>query len=119
MLFGLACLRNNGPGIFMSNKVLQQIVDCAHKYKINTGEDLAKETQWTGVHDHATAVITLIKAHCPKPLLAPLLMLTPFHTQLNTLNRIPVTMPPNLRTVKSCKCSKCGSQDHIGLSIQH
>jgi ATP-dependent DNA helicase RecQ len=114
-LFGLACLKNNGPGIFMSNEVLQRIVDCAHEYKIDTREDLAKETRWTGVHDHSTTVITLIKAHRPKPLPPPLLTSTPLCSQPGTLNQFPPRTPLNQRTVKSRKCSKCGSHNHICL----
>jgi ATP-dependent DNA helicase RecQ len=112
-LFGLACLQNNGPGIFMSNKILQRIVDCAHEYKLETREDLAKETWWTGVPDHAATIILLIKLHHLKPLLAPLLISTPLRLQPNMLNQNPRMVPLNQRTVKSCKCSKCGSHGHI------
>ncbi|KAF8225959.1 hypothetical protein L208DRAFT_1304382, partial [Tricholoma matsutake] len=42
--FGLACLKDMGPGIFMSNKVLQHVIDCTHEYKIKTKDNLAKET---------------------------------------------------------------------------
>ena len=94
----------------MLNEILQRIIDCAHKYKIESREDLAKETRWTGVHDHAANVIKLIKAHCPKPLAAPLLTSTPLRLQLGNVNEI---SNPNGRIVKLRKCSKCGSQDHI------
>jgi hypothetical protein len=94
----------------MSDEILQCIIDCAHEYKIESQEDLAKETQWTGVHDHAANVIKLIKAHHPKPLAAPLLTSMPLCLQLGNVNEI---SNPNSRTVKLRKCSKCGSQDHI------
>ncbi|KAF8224120.1 hypothetical protein L208DRAFT_1313245, partial [Tricholoma matsutake] len=57
MEFGLACLKDMGPGVFMSKEVLQCVIDCGHKYKIETKDNLAKETQWAGVHNHAADVI--------------------------------------------------------------
>jgi hypothetical protein len=118
ILFGLACLKNLGPGVFMSNEVLQRIVDCAHEYKIETRDDLAKETRWTGVQNHAVDVITLINTHCPKPMPAPLLTSTPLRS-LGTLDQIADTLPSNPRTVKLRKCSKCGSHDHICTSANN
>jgi ATP-dependent DNA helicase RecQ len=111
--FGLACLKDMGPGVFMANEVLQRVVDCAHEYKIETKDDLAKETQWTGVHNHAADVIALIKTHRPKPLPTPLLTSTPLCPHLSGLNQIAQVMPLSKSTPKSRKCSKCGSLSHI------
>jgi ATP-dependent DNA helicase RecQ len=101
--FGLACLKDMGPGVFMSNEVLQRVVDCAHEYKIETKDDLAKETRWTGVHNHAADVIALIKTHRPKPLPTPLLTSTPLRPHLSSLKsclsaRAPRS-PVNVRSV--------------------
>jgi len=42
--FGRAHLLDLGGMLVMSNTILDRIVDCAHHFKIDTKEDLARET---------------------------------------------------------------------------
>ncbi|KAF8135271.1 hypothetical protein K438DRAFT_1493035, partial [Mycena galopus ATCC 62051] len=69
--FSLAVPKNSGPGVVMSNEVLQRIVDCAHRHKIESTEQLEKETHWAGAAEFGEEVIALINEHCPPPPAAP------------------------------------------------
>ncbi|KAF7353121.1 p-loop containing nucleoside triphosphate hydrolase protein [Mycena sanguinolenta] len=69
--FSRAVLRDNGPGIIMSNEVLQRIVDCAHFHKIESQEQLKRETRWAGAAEFGDEVLSLIAKHRPKPISTP------------------------------------------------
>ncbi|KAF7371520.1 P-loop containing nucleoside triphosphate hydrolase protein [Mycena venus] len=107
--FSRAVLKNSGPGVVMSNEMLQRIVDCAHFYKIESREQLDKETRWAGTTEFGDEVITLIQEHCPKPL-APV---ESDSTPLAARNDNTVASSATTKVVKPRKCSKCGSSGHI------
>ncbi|KAJ7800013.1 hypothetical protein B0H13DRAFT_2390679 [Mycena leptocephala] len=110
MKFSRAVLKNSGPGVVMSNEVLQRIVDCAHWHKIDSTEQLERETRWAGVPDFGAKVVALINEHCPKPAVPAEPDSTPFAVRDD--NGINISAPGKL--VKSRKCSKCNAPDHIG-----
>ncbi|KAJ7825137.1 hypothetical protein B0H14DRAFT_2596792 [Mycena olivaceomarginata] len=64
--FSCAVLKNSGPGVVMSNEMLQHIVDCVHFHKIELREQLEKETHWAGAAEFGDEVITLVQEHCPR-----------------------------------------------------
>ncbi|KAJ7852518.1 hypothetical protein B0H14DRAFT_2444663 [Mycena olivaceomarginata] len=107
--FGRIVLKNSGPGVVMSNEVLQRLVDCAHYYKIQSTEQLARETRWAGAGEFGEAVVALIKEHRPAPEEPPaaLAITTPLgpHTK--------DTETSTGRSLQVRKCSKCHSVDHI------
>jgi hypothetical protein len=109
--FGRVVLKNSGPGVVMSNEVLQRIVDCAHFYKIQSTEQLARETRWAGAGEFGEAVIALIKEHRPAPEepLPALVTTTPLGPRTtNTETSVG-------RSVQLRKCSKCHTAGHIGI----
>ncbi|KAF8192846.1 P-loop containing nucleoside triphosphate hydrolase protein [Mycena galopus ATCC 62051] len=104
--FSKAVLKNSGPGVLMSNEVLQRIVDCAHLHKIESTEQLLKETRWAGAVEFGTEIIDLINEHCPRPAAAAESDSPPF--SFHGENGV-----ASLKAVKSRKCSKCNATDHI------
>ncbi|KAF4569523.1 hypothetical protein EYR36_009316 [Pleurotus pulmonarius] len=46
LILGNLAFRRFGVQPFLSNEIIQRIVDCAHMRKIQTVKDLAKETRW-------------------------------------------------------------------------
>lgn len=64
-LEGRAVLQDYGASVFMTDQVLERIVDCAHYEKIVTIEQLARETRWVHASEHGAAVLALIQAHIP------------------------------------------------------
>ncbi|KAJ7214689.1 P-loop containing nucleoside triphosphate hydrolase protein [Mycena rebaudengoi] len=105
--FGRAVLKNNGPGMVMSNEVLQRIVDCAHQYKIQSMDQLMKETRWAGTGEFGLEVIDLINIHRPIPKVPDLPAAAPLTARDDN---IPAT--PSLKLVQARKCSKCGLAGH-------
>ncbi|KAK7015675.1 hypothetical protein R3P38DRAFT_2543472, partial [Favolaschia claudopus] len=104
--FSRAVLKNSGPGVVMSNEVLQRIVDCAHWYKVQTIEHLEKETRWAGAAEFGADVLALIDTYSPRPV-APQPDSTPLATHDSN------GASSSVGTLRSRKCSKCGALDHI------
>lgn len=98
--FSRAVLKNSGPGVVMSNEILQRVVDCAHFHKIESREQLERETRWAGAGEFGDEIVDLISKHRPKP--------PPTADELNEGDS-----SSSSRVVKSRKCSKCGALDHI------
>lgn len=98
--FSRAVLKNSGPGVVMSNEILQRIVDCAHFHKIESREQLERETRWAGAGEFGDEIVDLIGKHRPKP--------PPTADEFNEGDA-----SSSSRVVKSRKCSKCGALDHI------
>ncbi|KAI6108566.1 hypothetical protein EDD16DRAFT_1488236 [Pisolithus croceorrhizus] len=57
-----ACLYDNGP-VVMMNSTLDHIINCMHHHKIQTPQDLKKETIWADSDLYANEVISLIQRH--------------------------------------------------------
>lgn len=107
--FSRAVLKNSGPGVVMSNEVLQRIVDCAHWHKIESPEQLEKETRWAGAAEFGEEVIILINEHCPRPAAPD----DDTSAPLGVHNENQATSSTAAK--KSRKCSKCDAADHIGI----
>jgi ATP-dependent DNA helicase RecQ len=101
--FSRAILKNSGPGVVMSNEILQRIVDCAHFHKIESREQLERETRWAGAGEFGDEIVDLIGKHRPKS--------PPTADEGDASS--------SSRLVKSRKCSKCGALDHICKPYHH
>ncbi|KIK77554.1 hypothetical protein PAXRUDRAFT_166468 [Paxillus rubicundulus Ve08.2h10] len=135
MVYGWASLNDYGPLLIMPNSTLDRIVDYAHHCKIQTPQDLKRETMWTDSNQFGNEVIVLIQRHgTPCPLLFASMPLRPSSvTMLMTksiighatnvvtspllhLTSAPSTpsnnqLPPG--PTKCCnKCGACGREGH-------
>ncbi|KAJ7231791.1 P-loop containing nucleoside triphosphate hydrolase protein [Mycena rebaudengoi] len=105
--FGHAVLKNNGPGMVLSNEVLQRIVDCAHQYKIQSTEQLMKETRWAGTGEFGAEVLELINIHRPIPKAPDPPAAAPLVARDDN-----ILATPSLKPFQGRKCSKCGVAGH-------
>ena len=106
--YGQAYFTDYGAGIVMSQRILQCVVDCAHANKINSKDDLLKETCWVGAEQHGDAVLQLIATHRPPPVPSSMPLI-----DINTNSIFGSTSticPPGAKQ----QCKACGSFDHIG-----
>ncbi|KAF7348212.1 p-loop containing nucleoside triphosphate hydrolase protein [Mycena sanguinolenta] len=101
-------LKDSGPGVVMSNEILERIVDCAHHFKIQSVEQLTRETRWAFASEFGMAVVDLIKEHRPWPEPPPA---PETSTPLAPRNNNDET--PTGRSIQVRKCSKCQASDHI------
>ncbi|KAF7338859.1 p-loop containing nucleoside triphosphate hydrolase protein [Mycena sanguinolenta] len=106
--YSRAVLRDSGPGVVMSNEILERIVDCAHHFKIQSVEQLTRETRWAFASEFGMAVVDLIKEHRPWPEPPPA---PETSTPLAPRNNNDET--PTGRSIQVRKCSKCQASDHI------
>lgn len=69
-IYGWPSLNDQGPSLVMPNYVLNRVVDCAHHHKLQTIQDLRKETTWSDVDRFGEEVLAIIQRHaalCPSP----------------------------------------------------
>ncbi|KAI0694634.1 hypothetical protein BC835DRAFT_1306252 [Cytidiella melzeri] len=59
--YGHGGLADFGPGVVIPDAMLARIVDCAHHGKIESTEDLVRETKWAGVEVYGDEVLQLIR----------------------------------------------------------
>ncbi|KIK10578.1 hypothetical protein PISMIDRAFT_20262 [Pisolithus microcarpus 441] len=107
----------------MTNSTLNRIVDCAHHHKIQTPQDLKRETVWADSDLYTTKVLSLIQRHAA--LCTSLFISTPLrqdtHMALSITNSTAIpTMPqpPSSSDASlpvkrhTAKCSACGQEGH-------
>jgi hypothetical protein len=105
--FGRSVLKNAGPGVIMPNATLDRIVDCAHYGKIQSIDELMKETRWNYSSEYGKDILILIRmSHPAAP--PPNNPLQPSMTAPSS-NQAP-------KAIKQRVCSKCQSTGHIGES---
>ncbi|KAJ7721901.1 P-loop containing nucleoside triphosphate hydrolase protein [Mycena metata] len=109
--FGRIVLKNSGPGMVMSNEVLQRIVDCAHFHKIRSTEQLARETRWASAGEFGAEVLALILEHRPPPVEAP--PAPPVLVTVTPLGPSATNAETTGRSVRVRKCNKCRTPGHI------
>lgn len=63
--YGDAHLQCLGPGLVMGTTIRDRIVDCAHFNKIQTIEDLQKETKWDSASTYGTTILDIIRKWYP------------------------------------------------------
>ncbi|KAI5982404.1 P-loop containing nucleoside triphosphate hydrolase protein [Pisolithus albus] len=69
-VYGWHHLNDIGPSIVMCNTTLGRIVNCAHHHKINSIQDLRRETAWPDADRYGGEVLSLIQRHAV-PLASP------------------------------------------------
>ncbi|KIK73892.1 hypothetical protein PAXRUDRAFT_177247 [Paxillus rubicundulus Ve08.2h10] len=133
IVYGWARLNDLGPALIMPNSILDCIIDCAHHHKINTIQDLRKETGWTDAELFGEEVIGIIQrctAPLPLPLISTPLRPSTFSTintstlsLLNTssLNSIssPSSVAPKHHAIKCGACRKEGHNSCNRICLKH
>ncbi|KAH7917215.1 hypothetical protein BV22DRAFT_1026812 [Leucogyrophana mollusca] len=123
-LFGHAHLHDLGPGLVMTDSVVDRIVNCAHHHKIKTASDLKKETRWIYTDKYGDEVVTLILRLAPLPVPQAPLVSTPLQpcraaynvaSSSNTPARTPSTPTPAAKPRKKTRCGACGEEGHNGM----
>ncbi|KAF8548114.1 hypothetical protein OG21DRAFT_1423656, partial [Imleria badia] len=62
-VYGWTCLNDYGASLIMTHSTLDRIVDCAHHCKIQTPQDLKRETRWSDSEQFGDDFIALIRKH--------------------------------------------------------
>jgi ATP-dependent DNA helicase RecQ len=126
--YGKAHLWDIGPMLVMPTEVLERIVDCTHYSKINSLEDMRKETRWDEVDKWGHDIVDLIqRLRPPQPALPPpmttapkqpvtALIRLPFSNGISSnylQASLPAANPPQKERAKT-KCGSCGLAGHNG-----
>ncbi|KAF8451077.1 hypothetical protein L210DRAFT_3640115 [Boletus edulis BED1] len=100
----------------MTNATLNAIVDYAHHDKIQTAQDLRRETGWTRTDQFGDEIIVFIQRHAPprpSPFVStPLRITAPLHPSSIALN----IASPSPVVKRRNKCSACGQEGHNARS---
>ncbi|KIJ14139.1 hypothetical protein PAXINDRAFT_79821 [Paxillus involutus ATCC 200175] len=108
LVYGWASLNDHGPSLIMPNSTLDRIIDCAHHRKIQTHQDLKRETGWTDSDQFGNEVIALIQRHAtPRPSLFASTPLRP-----STMTTLSATNLPPSPTKRRNRCGACGQEGH-------
>ncbi|KAG6883457.1 hypothetical protein C0992_008701, partial [Termitomyces sp. T32_za158] len=110
--YGVSLLKDFGPTLIMPEGVLDRIVSCARYFKIQTAEDLLRETRWDECARYGEQVVDLILQHRPLPHISAPISQTPM--QFITPNKL-ATSSNTASAPKSrapAKCSSCGGVGH-------
>jgi superfamily II DNA/RNA helicase len=115
--YGWAALEDIGPTLAMSNDVLNRIIACARHFKIQSVEDLKKETKWIKAEKWGNEVVALIlqKRPPPPPSLPPLTTNAPL---VQIQNNAMGTLLPSETTPKQrapVRCGRCRATGHNGM----
>ncbi|KAI5995606.1 hypothetical protein EDD15DRAFT_2164647 [Pisolithus albus] len=110
-VYGWACLSDHGA-VVMTSTTLNRIVDCAHHRKIQTLEDLKRETGWMNSDRYGDEVISLIQQHAAPT--TSLLISTPLRLRGTALVGEETATPSNVPMKRRSRCSACGQEGHNG-----
>ena len=118
-IYGIACLKHEGPGLVMAATVRERIVKCAHFGKIKTVANLERETHWSGSHEYSSEIIKIIEKHYPpEPALFPSSSQVRLPLQVSTPQignqqiEVPLQAP---RTKRVITCSVCNQPGHNSM----
>ncbi|KAI6097501.1 hypothetical protein F5141DRAFT_1011223, partial [Pisolithus sp. B1] len=117
-----ACLYDNGP-VVMMNSTLDCIINCTHHQKIQTPQDLKRETVWADNNLYASEVLSLVQRHAAlhTSLFISTLLRQDTHMALSITNciTVPTVLQPTSRGDSSipvkrrtAKCSACSQEGH-------
>ncbi|KAM6491382.1 P-loop containing nucleoside triphosphate hydrolase protein [Amanita muscaria] len=114
VIYGIACLKHEGPGLVMAATVRERIIKCAHFGKIKTVANLERETRWSGSHEYGPEIIKIIEKHYPPdppPLPSPSQVRPPLQVSTPQIgNQQIVPLAP--RTKRVITCSVCNQPGH-------
>jgi hypothetical protein len=104
-IYGRSYLIDIGPAIVMGNLVLERLVNCAHHAKINSVNDIRKETHWTNTQTFGSEVLSIILRIIPAVPLSQAYTTAP-------LQRGPISATLNLPPVEqgNISCASEGSR---------
>ncbi|KIJ62203.1 hypothetical protein HYDPIDRAFT_53733, partial [Hydnomerulius pinastri MD-312] len=113
-VYGWHHLNDIGPSIIMCTTTLERIVDCAHHRKINSINELKRETGWPDADQFGNEVIAIIHRHAAPPTLP--FVSTPLRpTTSSTLNSTPAAASSSAPKRKN-KCGACRLEGHNARS---
>lgn len=114
-ILGRMTVRKWGDIIFMSDEIIQCLVDCAHDKKISTAEHIAKETHWRRdyVDQCAGSLLAIINKYTLPPPAPPALPVSRVLAAL-TANESSTSTPAKRR---QNKCSACGGLGHNSMCL--
>jgi hypothetical protein len=98
-------LRAYGPGIFMTDDILQRIVDAAHANLLCSPQDLINITRWKYAAAYGAEVISLVLCHIPLPDTPAVLAASSAQQQQGSAS-----------TRRTVQCSICREMGHNGTS---
>lgn len=117
-IYGVACLKHEGPGLVMAGAVRERIIKCAHFGKIKTAANLERETRWSGSHEYGSEIIKIVEKHYPPeslPLPSSSQVRPPLQVsipQIGNQPRVPLQVP---RTKRVITCSVCNQPGHNSM----
>ncbi|KII86189.1 hypothetical protein PLICRDRAFT_114321, partial [Plicaturopsis crispa FD-325 SS-3] len=118
---GRILVRTYGPKVFMSDEIVDRLVECAHAHKLTNVEGIKKETRWRAdwAEKYGPSLLELVTAHYPAPA-PPATVLRPGALETNlantATNRSPVVAATTQKR-KTIKCSRCNQEGHISTSF--
>lgn len=102
-----------GPDLFLHEKKLSRIIDCAHRNKISSIADIVKETSWRRAEQHGGEIIAILQAVRPPPALVTAFTSAPLRPPLQPIAHVDVNQEPIAnRKRKSPTCSRCSMVGH-------
>ncbi|KAI6096632.1 hypothetical protein F5141DRAFT_971147, partial [Pisolithus sp. B1] len=127
-IYGWACLNDHGA-VVMTSAMLNRIVNCAHHQKIQTCQDLKRETGWMNSDQFGDEVLNLIQQHATPTTATSLLVSTPLRHRGVAINEELTAGPSsshfttifsasgdssNIPMKRRSRCSACGQEGHNG-----
>ncbi|KAI5986455.1 hypothetical protein EDC04DRAFT_2553148, partial [Pisolithus marmoratus] len=114
---GSACIMDFGAGFILPSPMIDHIIDSAHHLKLQTINDLRKETHWLGVGLYGTEVLAIVHQIIPQPSDMPALIRMPIpacsalqpHPQVQSPAVVASTFTSEVR---KSRCSACGLSGH-------
>ena len=114
--FGRPAFAMMGHGLVMSDETLQRIVDCADQGKIQTAENLSRETRWIWAREFFPDILQLIHKHFPPAQPAPLTTSAPLQTHHQN-HPGPSAGSTTQKPKRRNRCGACKMDGHIGMSL--
>ncbi|KAI6120803.1 hypothetical protein EV401DRAFT_2169641 [Pisolithus croceorrhizus] len=125
-IYRWACLNDHGA-VVMTSATLNCIVNCAHHQKIQTCQDLKRETGWMNSDRFGDEVLNLIQQHTAPTMATSLLVSTPLRRRGAAIDEELAAGPSsshfttifsassdssNIPTKRRSRCSACGQEGH-------
>jgi hypothetical protein len=114
--YGHGALDMMGSGLVMSDEVLKRIVLCAHYRKIESVEELIRETRWIGAREYFNDIRGLVEIHSPPPKNAPLTTRVPLDIRRQGGASGGLTAAEPKRRSPN-HCGKCKELGHNGILL--
>jgi hypothetical protein len=97
---------------FMSDTILDRIVDLAHYQLIKTVASLHEQITWGYLDTCAGRILELVTQHCPPPVASSPFTTAPLQRASNLLNSANTPAGASTRAAAKRKCMLCGVPGH-------